>query len=79
MSGRDTVSIAEAITLPVGSRDFISGWYNSPADSVSIVFYKGLAGDPDFSTITLELDPRAARGLVRFLIAGIAAIEEPRS
>lgn len=79
MSRRDTVSIAEAITLPVGSRDYVSGWYNSPADSVSIVFAKGYAGDPDHASITLELDPRAARGLVRFLIAGIAAIEEPRS
>lgn len=79
MSRRDTVSIAEAITLPVGSRDCVSGWYNSPADSVSIVFAKGYANDPDYASITLELDPRAARGLVRFLIAGIAKIEEPRS
>lgn len=79
MSRRDTVSIAEAITLPVGSRDYVAGFYNSPADSVSIVFAKGYANDPDHASITLELDPRAARGLVRFLIAGIAAIEEPRS
>ena len=78
MSG-EIVSIAEAITLPVGSRDYVSGWYNLPADSVSIVFAKGYANDPDHASITLELDPRAARGLVRFLIAGIAAIEEPRS
>ena len=76
---REMVSIAEAITLPVGSRDYVSGWYNSPADHVSIVFAKGYAGDPDHASITLELDPRAARGLVRFLIAGIAAIEEPRA
>jgi len=76
---RDTVSIAEAITLPVGSRDYVAGWYNSPASSVSIVAAKGYANDPDHASITLELDLRAARGLVRFLIAGIAAIEEPRS
>ena len=79
MSRPDTVSIAEAITLPVGSRDYVAGWYNSPASSVSIVAAKGYANDPDHASITLELDPRAARGLVRFLIAGIAAIEEPRS
>jgi hypothetical protein len=73
---RDTVSIAEAITLPVGSRDYVSGWYNSPAEIVSIVAAKGYAGDPDHASVTLELDLRAARGLVRFLIDGIAAIEE---
>jgi hypothetical protein len=72
---RDTVSIAEAITLPVGSRDYVAGWYNSPASSVSIVAAKGYAADPDHASITLELDLRAARGLVRFLIDGIAAIE----
>ena len=73
---RDTVSIAEAITLPVGSRDYVAGFYNSPADSVSIVASNGYAGDPDHKAVTLELDLRAARGLVRFLIDGIAAIEE---
>ena len=73
---RDTVSIAEAITLPVGSRDYVSGWYNSPAEIVSIVAAKGYAADPDHVAVTLELDLRAARGLVRFLIDGIAAIEE---
>ena len=76
---REIVSIAEAITLPVGSRDYVSGWYNSPADSVSIVAAKGYAADPDHASITLELDLRAARGLARFLLAGIAAIEEGRS
>lgn len=78
MSG-EIVSIAEAITLPIGSRDYVSGWYNSPADSVSIVAAKGYANDPDHASITLELDLRAARGLARFLLAGIAAIEEGRS
>lgn len=79
MSRPDTVSIAEAITLPVGSRDYVSGWYNSPASSVSIVAAKGYANDPDHASITLELDLRAARGLVRFLTAGIAKIEEAKS
>jgi len=78
MSG-EIVSIAEAITLPVGSRDYVSGWYNSPADSVSIVAAKGYASDPDHASITLELDLRAARGLARFLIAAISKIEEGRS
>jgi len=72
---REMVSIAEAITLPVGSRDYVAGWYNSPASSVSIVAAKGYAADPDHQAVTLELDLRAARGLVRFLIDGIAAIE----
>ena len=72
---RDTVSIAEAITLPVGSRDYVAGWYNFPASSVSIIAARGYANDPDHASITLELDLRAARGLVRFLTAGIAAIE----
>jgi hypothetical protein len=76
---RDTVSIAEAITLPVGSRDYVAGFYNSPADSVSIVASNGYAGDPDHVAVTLELDLRAARGLVRFLIDGIAAIEGVKS
>ena len=79
MSRPDTVSIAEAITLPVGSRDYVAGWYNSPASSVSIVAAKGYANDPDHASITLELDLRAARGLVRFLTAGIAKIEEAKS
>lgn len=72
---REMVSIAEAITLPVGSRDYVSGWFNDPAEIVSIVAAKGYAGDPDHASITLELDLRAARGLARFLIDGIAAIE----
>ena len=76
---RDTVSIAEAITLPVGSRDYVSGWYNSPASSVSIVAAKGYANDPDHQAVTLELDLRAARGLVRFLLAGIFEMEEAKS
>ena len=79
MSRPDTVSIAEAITLPVGSRDYVAGWYNSPASSVSIIAARGYANDPDHASITLELDLRAARGLVRFLTAGIAKIEEARS
>jgi len=76
---RDTVSIAEAVTLPVGSRDYVAGWYNFPASSVSIVASNGYAGDPDHKAVTLELDLRAARGLVRFLIDGIAKIEEARA
>ena len=79
MSRPDTVSIAEAITLPVGSRDYVSGWFNDPASSVSIIAARGYANDPDHASITLELDLRAARGLVRFLTAGIAKIEEARS
>lgn len=75
MSG-EVISIAEAITIPVGSRDYVSGWYNSPADSVSIVAARGYANDPDHSSITLELDLRAARGLARFLAAAIYKIEE---
>lgn len=75
MSRRDTVAVAEAITLPVGSRDYVSGWFNDPASSVSIIAARGYANDPDHASITLELDLRAARGLVRFLIDGIAAIE----
>lgn len=75
MSG-EVISIAEAITIPAGSRDYVSGWYNSPADSVSIIAARGYANDPDHSSITLELDLRAARNLARFLAAAIYKIEE---
>jgi hypothetical protein len=79
MSRRDAVAVAEAITLPVGSRDYVSGWFNDPASSVSIIAARGYANDPDHASITLELDLRAARGLARFLLDAISKIEEVKS
>ncbi len=69
-------ALASVITMPAGSREYVSAWFNDPASVVSIQIGRGFTSEPHHVAIETELKAKEARILARFLLEAASKIEE---